>query len=136
MNKLCLSKPLNSTIGTGKLLVFSVLAGLGAADSSAERVLDNAANVHGDSLVVGRQAVKEVLECLAILDNSGASELDGDDSSLAVLGTLNCLKNRKLIEIGGDGNLVAARDKEKVGDGKITDVGVVNKVGKGGVALK
>jgi hypothetical protein len=131
-----LSKPLNSTIGTEKLLVFSVLAGLGAADSSAERVLDNAANVHGDSLVVGRQAVKEVLECLAILDNSGASELHWDDSSLAVLGTLNFLKDRKLIEIGGDGNLVAARDKEKVGDGKITNVGVVNKVGKGGVALE
>lgn len=116
-------------------MVFSVLAGLGAADSSAERVLDDVANVHGDSLVVGRQAVKEVLECLAIADNGGASELDGDDSSLAVLGTLNFLKNRKLVEVGGDGDLVAARDKEKVGDGEITNVGVVNKVGKGGVAL-
>lgn len=129
-----MSNPLNSTTGTENFLVFSVLAGLGAADSSAERVLDNAANVHGDSLVVGRQAVKEVLECLAIADNSGASELDGDDSSLAVLGTLNFLKNRKLVEVGGDGDLVAARDKEKVGDGEITNVGVVNKVGKGGVA--
>lgn len=136
MNKLCLSKPLNLSSGTENLLVFSGLAGLGAADSSAERVLDNVANVHGDSLVVGRQGVKEVLECLAIPDNSGASELDGDDPSLAVLGTLKFLKNRKLIEIGGDGDIVAARDKEKVGDGKITNVGVVNKVGKGGVALE
>lgn len=136
MNKLCLNNPLNSTTGTEKLLVFSDLAGLGAADSSAERVLDNAANVHGDSLVVGRQAVKEVLECLAIADNSRASELDGDDSSLAVLGALNFLKNRELIEIGGDGDIVAARDKEKVGDGEITDIGVVDKVGKGGVALE
>lgn len=48
---------------------------------------------------------------------------------------MNCLKNGNLIEIGGDGDLVAARDKEKVGDGKTTDVGVVNEVGKGGVAL-
>lgn len=135
MNKSCLNNTLNSTTCTD-FLVFSDLAGLGAADSSAERVLDNAANVHGDSLVVGRQAVKEVLEGLAVADNSRASELDGDDSSLAVLGTLKFLKNRKLIEIGGDGDLVAARDKEKVGDGEITNVGVVDKVGKGGVALE
>jgi hypothetical protein len=48
---------------------------------------------------------------------------------------LNFLKDGNLVEVGGDGDLVVARNKEEVGDGKITNVGIIDKAGKGGVAL-
>lgn len=82
------------------------------------------------------QTVKEILEGLAIVANGRALELDGDDSSLAVLGTLNFIDDGKLVEVGANRDLVAARHKEEVGNGKIANGGVVDEVGEGGVALE
>lgn len=101
-----------------------------------KRVRDNATNIHRNALVVGSQAVEEILERLAMVYNGGAQELDGDDSSLAVLGALNGVDDRKLVEVGANGDLVATRNKEEVRDGEIANVGIVDEVGEGSVALE
>lgn len=82
------------------------------------------------------QTVKEILKGRVIVANGSALELDRDDSSLAVLGALNGIDDRKLIEVGANRDLVAARHKKEVGNGEIANGGVVDEVGKGSVALE
>lgn len=82
------------------------------------------------------QTVKEILEGRAIVENGSALELDGDDSSLAVLGALNGIDDRKLVEVGANRDHVAAGHKEEVRNGEIANGGVVDEVGKGSVALE
>lgn len=87
-------------------------------------------------MVVSSQTVKEILEGRVIVANGSALEFDGDDSGLAVLGALNGIDDRKLDEVGANRDLVAARHKEEIGNGEIANVGVVDEVGEGSVALE